>query len=477
MFTPDLGLSIPGTIRWKKNLLRTSNTKFTDFNEKKIRRLISTHDASRFISTSMTPGFHTPKISRNEDFREISTQLVSLKKKHDLNKDKNFLYQKLLDKDRKEIQFFQASENKNSDMTKVLYERVEELENSLKEVKIKQEENLVATKVYKHMLRRMKITKIKFDEQNLALNEYLKLSEQALTEVEYRSRKLKENNTQYKTGVEVLKKFIFHETKEKQEKLSTIKNDAEQQKKNTKNREFRAKRQIEIAEAAADDERNMTAMQIREGLMVHKIFFVLLDIKLLESKKRFAVIDNAFRKIKTFYGTIDPLEMIEKILTKEQSYNQVLNSINEDKWKIEEQNRKNEDFEKKIRKIENLRIKNADPNFNLKNEVNRKNKEYLADKEKLEKVRISHEKVLAWVKRNIVILGGKPEDNNLADFFITIKEIIRHLLKKNQSNSIFDSKNMMDSMKIEDVLKIYAGDDSRKRTFLTLASYEDNLYE
>ena len=91
MFTPDLGLSIPGTIRWKKNLLRTSNTKFTDFNEKKIRRLISTHDASRFISTSMTPGFHTPKISRNEDFREISTQLVSLKKKHDLNKDKNFL--------------------------------------------------------------------------------------------------------------------------------------------------------------------------------------------------------------------------------------------------------------------------------------------------------------------------------------------------------------------------------------------------
>ena len=221
----------------------------------------------------------------------------------------------------------------------------------------------------------------------------------------------------------------------------------------------------------------MTAMQIREGLMVHKIFFVLLDIKLLESKKRFAVIDNAFRKIKTFYGTIDPLEMIEKILTKEQSYNQVLNSINEDKWKIEEQNRKNEDFEKKIRKIENLRIKNADPNFNLKNEVNRKNKEYLADKEKLEKVRISHEKVLAWVKRNIVILGGKPEDNNLADFFITIKEIIRHLLKKNQSNRIFDSKNMMDSMKIEDVLKIYAGDDSRKRTFLTLASYEDNLYE
>ena len=362
MYSPDISISVPASVRWKKNIHKFNDSKFSVANEKTLRSLVSTQDASKFLNTSFTPGLDTPKISRNDDFREVSLQLVHLKKKHDLNKNKNYLYQQLLDRDSKFVEKVQVIELKTLNLTDKLIQKSECLESKLEEVRKKQEEALAARGVYKHIFNRMKISQITFDEQNLSLNSNLKFSEQILSEEVNKSRKSKEHSKRTKSALSALNNYVSYQKKEKREKLINAEKDANQKISNSKNREFRMKRQIEIAESAADDDRNMRAMQMRESLMLHRVLFFLLEIKLKKTQQRFAVIDNSFHRIKNIYGVVEPSEMIEKILTKEQTYTDLLSSINYNKSRIVQQNERNSEMEEKIRQLNNLAMQNIDPN-------------------------------------------------------------------------------------------------------------------
>ena len=471
MFTPDISLSLPATTRWKKSLLTSTDSKFSIAEVKNLRRLINSRDASKFLSISATPGLTGSKVSKNEDLREISIQLVSLKKKHDVNKSLNFRNQFSLDKEIKQVQKFKQVKNIVLETNQKIASRVKNLEKMCEEVKTQQEEALEARKVYKHILNRMRANKIFIDEQNFELNCKLKENNLALNEEEYRKVKMKELNIQTKEAFSALKEYVSVQTVSRMEQLEIVKKDAEQQIKNTENRGIRMKRQVDIAEDAADEERNNKAMQVRESLMIHRIFYFLQDVKMQMSKKRFAVIDEAFRKIKHKYGHMEPVEMIEKVLTREQTFTDLLTGISFSRERIGEQTEKN------LMIMEKIDVLNANKSLNESNKqwkkiLNKIYKETSADNEKLRNLRIIKDKILFWVKKLLERLGVQSsKSTNLVHHLQGVKENIMKLLKKDGPR-IRKSIIAIDNMTINQVLKIFGEQKNRRNTFSMIPAEE-----
>jgi hypothetical protein len=209
-------------------------------------------------------------------------------------------------------------------------------------------------------------------------------------------------------------------------------------------------------------------MQVRESLILHRLLFALLDVKLQTSKRRFSLIDEAFRKIKNQYGFIEPLEMIEKILTKEQTYTELLASINYNNDKIIETNKRLSDIETKIQFLTSAKPA-QDPNKQWKIIFNTTLKENSAEKEKLRKIKIIYDKIKFWAARLLQKLGCKNFDRKkgLKVHLALVKETIVGILK-NDTNGILKSKNTVDGMKVDQVLKFFVTEETRRRTFSTI---------
>ena len=105
--------------------------------------------------------------------------------------------------------------------------------------------------------------------KKLSLNKYLKINQHSLEQEVDKKRRVREARIQTKVAVRNLEDFITRETKEKCEELQVIEKDVKQKKESNQRREERFRRQIEILEATADEDRNMRAMQLREGLLLH----------------------------------------------------------------------------------------------------------------------------------------------------------------------------------------------------------------
>jgi hypothetical protein len=200
MYTPDPSLSVPATTRWKGATMQFTNTRFTIVEQKHLHRLVTTQQASKFLNLSATPSLETPKISRNEEIREISLQLVSLKKKHDVSKNRNIKNQLILDTESKFRDKFKGIKTRTLLSLQDYEAKTQALERQYQVVKLQQDEALSAKKVYKHILNRMRMTKIKFEEQSLDLTKQLRENDIFLRDEQYRSRKSNETKIQTKSA-------------------------------------------------------------------------------------------------------------------------------------------------------------------------------------------------------------------------------------------------------------------------------------
>lgn len=135
-------------------------------------------------------------------------------------------------------------------------------------------------------------------------------------ELEKQNRK-REDRIHTKEAFQYLKTYVSREREEALEKLDAIKRDAEQKIVNTQKREERQKRQLEIAEEAANDDKNESAGEKREGLMLQRIWYSFLQSKIVLQRGKYATIENAFERVRTVGGLGDVEEMVQKTLSKE----------------------------------------------------------------------------------------------------------------------------------------------------------------
>lgn len=435
MFKTEVDISVlsaNATIRWKRDKLQETDRYLAKADHRRVHSLISTNNPSNFLNVSLNPSDDYAKVSKQEDIREVSVQLGFLRKKHDLNCDSNLRHGTDIVRLKRVIDNFNQEEEKTISKLDSLKGRVEELEGCTEEIKKKQEEALAAANVYKHILERMKKSRMQLDIRNEEFINSIKANIKTLNEEFEIARRIKESKIKTKKALQLLGTYKEKSTKEKQERLDSMKKDVLQRQENNQKREERYKRQLEIAEAAANEDRDMRATQIRESLMSHRFWYLYLEKRLSRDMEKFSSTEDAFKKVRKIAGISDASEMVTKFLTSELAYNDLKRTVDDSTNRIEETQEKIVEVELKIQNMEKYKIQTGTIESLHKDVVN-KLKVISRDKERLMKLKGIYDKIYSWTKKNLNRFSDTSNFQSLVDHLTKIKTHAKGSLAKIKS--------------------------------------------
>ena len=409
MITHSDIFSAPASVRWKRNSMSSTGNSFSLANTRRIRQMVSSQDASRFVNNEGSTN-DTARVSKGEDLKEVSSQLGFLRKNYDVNKTINSIRLRNLAVKSFDLQIVQENVKITTSRLQDSRERVKILEFEISKIWNLQEENTMDTFTYRHILERMQASRLQLDLKSLNLNKYLRTNQQVLNQETEKKRRVREVRIQTKVAVKNLESYISRETKEKVDELEYIEKDVKQKKDSSKKREERFRRQIEILEAAADEDRNMRAMQLREGLLLHKFWYFMLQKRLVSDMQKFCKLESAFDDVKKATGMHETSEVIEKLLTREAGYQEIMENISYTKTKIKEYNSKNRECEDKLSLLAMAKTETLNPAKEISIEVSRKQKEIEADHERYQKIISIYKKITSWCGRINIMLDESLSD-------------------------------------------------------------------
>jgi len=100
-------------------------------------------------------------------------------------------------------------------------------------------------------------------------------------------------------------KNIDHEQKKRQERIISLQLSIKNKEDALQKRMDRVKRQSEIAEAAANENKDQNEIQFRANFMVNKLWCAYLKKKMESEMKKYHDIEESFQKIRTSTGNSD----------------------------------------------------------------------------------------------------------------------------------------------------------------------------
>ena len=133
-----------------------------------------------------------------------------------------------------------------------------------------------------------------------------------------------------------LRQIMFEidtEQVERQHRIKTLEQSRANKENALKRRIERIDRQQAIAELAANENKNQDEIKMQEQFLVHRLYSVFLKKKMEKEMSKYMFIEDAFQKIRTATGQSDVQEIVSKFLTREQTYNQLLNAVSENENK------------------------------------------------------------------------------------------------------------------------------------------------
>jgi hypothetical protein len=426
MFKTEVDLesfSKKATARWKKQSLSSTTRQVNKSENKRLHSLILTNKPENFLNLSTTAPDSSGKVSKQEDLPEISAELHSLRKKHDINRGSNFLLDRNMTNLKKQMESFRLEELKTLNRLTSLKNEVERLENALEETVKRQEDAFEATKVYNHIIERMKIHRLKLDIKNEETIKTLKASRRVLDEEFEVRRKQKESKIKTKKALDSLEGFIDQETKDKEDSVCVIEKDMKKRLENSNKREDRYRRQIEIAERAANEDREARATQMREDVILMRFWFIYMRKRLDYDMNRLSYIEEAFEKVRKNSHINDTSEMVAKVLTTEIAFNDLRKIVEDSNYNILKTQEKIQEIEENLRKVEKMKNQ-SNLKESLQTEILEKLKTGVEDQNKLIKLKEVHQKIKVWSSKMIKKLGGSLKSPSLQENMSVIKDLL-----------------------------------------------------
>lgn len=206
----------------------------------------------------------------------------------------------------------------------------------------------------------------------------------------------------------------------------------------------RVKRQTDIAEMAANENKDQNEIQMQEKFLVQRLYSAFLKKKMENEMNNNRYIEDAFQKIRTATNLSNVNEIVHRFLTREQTYSELLIAVSENERKIENLRKDHEIWGEKLHELQISDKKNEEKNNDagrkiLSPEIEELDKQigsYSKDKEKSDelckKVNLIADQVQGWASRvtqkidihfgeNITAYG---EDKSLAFIFEKICEAV-----------------------------------------------------
>jgi hypothetical protein len=429
-FTADeTFLTAQGTFRWHNR--STSSRKSETFEEKQVRTLLNTSNVQSFLQSSLLPkDCYTLDSMQKLNEKELHVQLISIKSKFDTTR-KRF---SLDDRKLKELELVSTEKAGESKLAQqkgdFLTRKVEDLEKIIENVLSQQDECMDNMQVNFHMLDRSKKNKIFLETKANLLKAQLRRMNLFLFSERRERYKERESKSCTQRIYRMVSKAIPSEVNDKKSVIEGISRDLKTRDFMKSRREDRARRYVEITELAANEAKDRKEIFIREDVMLHKLAARLLAFKLLQMKKKNSSIEEAFLKIRVVTGETSIPELVQKFLTREQTFKELKFTIDVSRKSIEELNKKNSEIEKIINSV-SVYDKESRGNefFRLKEKYANKIREVQVERYRLHSLKVVYEKIRDWSTRISEALAVSELNGDLRCKFLALSKRSVEMLK------------------------------------------------
>ena len=344
--------------------------------------------------------------------------------------------------------------------------KFKQLEERTKEVTQSQNYETEQTHIYEHMESRMNNSQLFLEMKLNKLKKELKNVTKELKDVKDKELKAKQTSLNAKSTLQKIEEKISNTMKLQQREVEELevhmKNREIAEKKNQKT----IKRQEELREQAMIDDRSSKTQDLRESMLLHRAWFHLIDIKFHQEQDKFLALEEALKKIKVNTGLSDIHLIVEKFLTKEQTYKSLMQAVKQKEKDVAK-------YKKKIDEMqEEVSIASVKPNLDQESELNQEAKHQLASqlkvvnelKEKKLGIKYSHNKVKKWFEKMLEKVKAVAEfefneelkeDMTLKGMVETVKKHVSQVLKNIQENKdeVRIQVDKERSLKIENIIE------------------------
>jgi chromosome segregation ATPase len=391
-----------------------------------------TQDESTLYDTSKSKHSETPNPVH---------ELSSLKKKYDTVKQENIKKTNYLEWLQGKVYDLKAAAASIQTDMQSFKDRSEEFKVEIEKAKQMLNQELEMKKVYEHMLLRNKTEGTHLDIKVNKFSENVKSAKlQMDIEVE-KARKAKDNKFNVKSTLKELKERLDEDTKKKLSNITKLEKNIMKRRDMIRRYDERTKRQADIIELAARQDRKVHEKSIREEITMNKMLFDLLIDKEKAQKTEGQSIEAAFQDIKTRTGFTDPHEILAKFMSREETHTRLIDSVERSEVALDVL--KKEYYELK-NKLKNLLLVNDGDSFTetAEDEENKMNETYkVLDKvqEQQRKTAIVYEDVCKWSKKLSERLDVKSKENMIENVERVERKIDELIGIANAGKEEFDS--------------------------------------
>ena len=382
-----------------------------------------------------------------EEIREVSTQLSSIKKKHDETKRICIKKQEELDAIREEIKNLTMQEAVAEGPAFAVASRLETLEAQHKSTCAAIDEENLTQATYKYMLDRLEKDYIACKIKSSELDSSIKSKKSILDIESQKQRKTKEERLQAKAIFDNLMKNIELEQKDRQERIFELQKCIQNKEASVSRRIERQRKNAEIAEAAANENKDSSELKMRENLYTQKLWNTYMRKRMEKEMRNSAQIDEAFKNIKTATQVTDVQEMVRKFLTREQTYSSLLKTVSESEAKIDHLKRSNEELRSQLHDLtldsrdnndkskESNAVEQDSDIIMMNQELAAVMKEHQKLGERFKGINIVNDQIIGWAKRIYKKFGQLSNDEefqhapaDLVSCFIAMNNVVEREL-------------------------------------------------
>lgn len=410
--------------------------------------------AESFGYSDQEPDFNDTE----QETKEIAAYLNLIRKNHDKIKQENMKKKQILERLKKEFEKASELAHNSEESSEVIEEKIKIVQKNLELTRLKHKEEMKDFKSYAHVLDRMKKDKIAMEIKANDIQTSLKCTKLVLNDEVKKSQMAKEAHFQSKMVLQDLRKHHYITNQKKAKKIESLQRELKSREEVAARREDRQKRQNEIVEAAANDDKDSHEVKLRESLLLYKLWFSFLSKKLNAEMKKAIDVERAFLKIKSATGLMDVAEIVERFLTREQSYLVLVKAVSEAEDKLNMLRTENRNAKAMLSSL-TFEDSNAKPPVEASTALKtlkRKQKNYVIVKEKLASSRGLFNQIMDWTNKTLLTLKLKKpiEGTSMVEIFNSIFEAVSSLAQeiKLQSTDISRVLSTFEMMKTQDVV-------------------------
>lgn len=366
------------------------------------------HPSKRPFKSCLTQDKGVGFIEENDETREVSAQLVLIRKKYDKTKENNQKKRQHLEKLQKDLETVKSAAHTTENDAQSLLSKHKELKQELTDSQRAHDEELKNNKSYCHVLDRMAKDKLALEIKANSMRTALKSAKQLLDSETTKYRKTRELKFRCQLDLDSLREKHSLDRRKTNEQLKQLERNVKQTQEAATRREQRQSRQAEITETAASDYRDSYELKLRESLCAYRFWHSVLNRKLEIEIEKASHIEEAFQKIRAATGLLNIQDIAECFLTREQTYSQLLSTVTQAEKKVKELTEQNSVARARL---ERMHFEGKDDSGELCEEIEEMEtqlskiyREYASEEEKLQKSVRAFDQVLNWGKSTMSTL-------------------------------------------------------------------------